>query len=209
MKKRIKCIGMVLFAFAIALSMSTGVYAYRVLGGRFVLTNGLRMTYEIDYETIQDEELIDIIHEAFDDWEWHLNDAVDGINMGAYFSHFMYEGRVADIRIRAVPDVYVDGRIYPARTDLYDANGRLVYGDDLANTNWVRAEIVIGYSQFNGLEPIEKKSTITHEIGHVLGLAHNTDNGTIMYDRVEGCTAYVPTLDDIEGVYSIYCDLLE
>lgn len=182
--------------------------AYELFGGKFVLTNGLSLSYKIDYDTILKDNIRKAIREAFVDWEWHLNSAVEGINMHAYFTHNIYQNSVADITIRALDEVYSFGVACHAKTDLFKADGTRVFLNEVYDYDWVRAEIIISTTEFDKMTYDQMKATIIHEIGHALGLAHNPDNGTIMYETLKNCTAYVPTLDDIQGVYAIYGDQL-
>ena len=51
---------------------------------------------------------------------------------------------------------------------------------------------------------MEMRKIINHEIGHAIGLDHKGDYGVSVYPYWNWCTAYVPTLDDITGVRTIY-----
>lgn len=49
------------------------------------------------------------------------------------------------------------------------------------------------------------KSTISHEIGHALGLAHTNNSATIMYTYGNPSrTVITPQTDDINGVKYLY-----
>lgn len=52
---------------------------------------------------------------------------------------------------------------------------------------------------------VDLESVVTHEIGHVLGLAHSSVKGAIMYPSLRPRTKKVKLkLDDVEGVQALY-----
>ncbi len=79
----------------------------------------------------------------------------------------------------------------------------------LALENWSSTEVVFFHDMLDQCGYLEDytalKAMANHEIGHTLGLAHDThDTGVIMYPYYEDMTATVPTRRDLETVYYIY-----
>ncbi|HEX4825989.1 MAG TPA: matrixin family metalloprotease [Candidatus Polarisedimenticolaceae bacterium] len=53
-------------------------------------------------------------------------------------------------------------------------------------------------------------SVVAHEVGHVLGLAHSNDSGSLMYATVAYCQDKTQSSDDISGRNALYnCTLVE
>lgn len=94
-----------------------------------------------------------------------------------------------------------DGR--PAQT-VFSCSGGYYVGD--------LAALEVNFSDFSGLGDRDKRYVMNHELGHALGLAHNSrgcdaDTGSIM--QQSACifvetAVYPPMPDDISGAAAIY-----
>jgi hypothetical protein len=59
-----------------------------------------------------------------------------------------------------------------------------------------------------GCDFIDLQNTVTHEVGHFIGLAHSSDSSTTMWDRTEPAqmSKRILSADDVNGVCTIYPD---
>src|SRR5262249_2437452 len=98
------------------------------------------------------------------------------------------DSRFGDIRLGAMPDTSgaLAWTYYP---NTYDTSG----GDITLNTNYTFA-IGSGYDLY---------STLLHESGHALGMAHSTDSSAVMYPYLMGVYTGL-SADDIAGIQSKY-----
>lgn len=65
----------------------------------------------------------------------------------------------------------------------------------------------LNYYYIQGYNPYKANSVSVHEMGHLLGLAHETGCVSMVdntYDRYEVCGIVSPTQDDIDGVNYLY-----
>lgn len=98
---------------------------------------------------------------------------------------------------------------WKAATFFYDENSNLMNpsaGDP--SDDWKFVFIKMNhYYLYDEIDSLSLQSTAAHEMGHALGLAHNTDKSTLMYpyiDRYLDNHIYYPQNDDINGVEFLY-----
>lgn len=167
--------------------------AYALFPGK--LEGGI---YNRTYAIEAGVSFIDCITQAIDDWNWVLNANNDGQGVDFYFH------RISGENIIQRTQIYIRSQNY---SEIPYAGLTVSYKDDspfldIPYEDFDRSIITINEAQtptYNYFQ--EMRKIIGHEIGHSIGLAHNTsDNGTLMYPGWDVCTAYCPTLDDITGV---------
>lgn len=104
----------------------------------------------------------------------------------------------------------------------YGGGGEIYFGGaDFGNTDWnaqctnfrefiwygdyTTSSIEINYYHMDDRDVTWNKSTISHEVGHALGLDHTNDAATIMYHTGNPArTVTTPQTDDINGINYLY-----
>ncbi|MBQ4616915.1 MAG: matrixin family metalloprotease [Clostridia bacterium] len=200
--------------------------------------NPVNCYIDIDIDT--DRSLWMAAYGAIQDWDWHLSyisqykSTQQGYDRDIYgFSmecNQVYYNN-SDIRISCTEGYIVDEYGQTLR-DAYALTTPYTFANDIireevmySNYNWRYAEIVLSKQELNDYslshtnEETQQfmRRVVNHEIGHALGLTHDTrDNGILMYGpSYHGlCTGYVyddddmtatvPTLHDLIGIYLIY-----
>lgn len=71
--------------------------------------------------------------------------------------------------------------------------------------NWVWGRININLYHFrNAAACANKYGIISHEMGHVFGLAHVSNRAAVMYSRIAGTSVRWATVDDANGINYLY-----
>lgn len=104
------------------------------------------------------------------DWEEPLLEAIDRFNDVAPL--FVYGGTYDPIRPPIAPAVLVSAEMFE------EAHGRTHLTD--AACTVVRADVVLP-----GLVDEMQERIVAHELGHALGLDHDDNEGSVMFDRVD------------------------
>lgn len=167
------------------------------------------------------------VRDAIKDWDWHLGLLNEEYGVDWNLTDYYYTGEITGeyptIEFHAMTSAeftsaYTDSyatikSTTRAITRLYDGsinnNGKRIHADFL-NEDWISSEIIFFMDRM-GEDVIENynafKSAANHEIGHVLGLRHDSsDYGVIMYPYFEERTATVPTAKDLATVYYLYSE---
>ena len=110
----------------------------------------------------------------------------------------------------SIMDIY-NGSYYPAEEYIYGEtlfwlSGTRIYPYNPDGSNWAWTQIHLNTVSFNTLSQQRKQGVIAHEMGHVMGLAHNQDWGPIvlMYPYGDELTVSSPTSHDLFGINHLY-----
>ncbi len=90
-------------------------------------------------------------------------------------------------------------------TTFYSGSGSSSKQIDPYSSNWTWAKVIMYKNSQSGMSTTKKQGVFAHEMGHVMGLAHNNTNPkTIMCQTAYGRTAYRPAIDDCNGINHLY-----
>lgn len=92
---------------------------------------------------------------------------------------------------------------YCAKTYHYK-QGALVTPWTGPNQNWVWGKFDINAGIYWTSGCTNRQGIISHEMGHVFGLAHNGDSSTLMYTYVAGTGVLWATVDEANGINALY-----
>ena len=90
-------------------------------------------------------------------------------------------------------------------TLLYSGSGSNSVKINPNQSNWTWGKVLIYKNSISGMTTTKKQGVVAHEMGHVMGLAHNnTDPKTIMCQTKYGRSVYRPAKDDCHGINYLY-----
>jgi hypothetical protein len=72
------------------------------------------------------------------------------------------------------------------------------------NGDWRWTEIHLYNSVLNTVNSFNKQGSVCHEMGHVFGLAHNYNTGSVMCQLSNGRSVNRPSADDCNGINHLY-----
>ncbi|MCI8360202.1 MAG: matrixin family metalloprotease [Clostridiales bacterium] len=83
---------------------------------------------------------------------------------------------------------------------------RLLYQNLITpwNQNWGWARITLDEAEMNTINSYQQLGTVTHEVGHAMGLAHCPDTGRIMCQLGSGRFVFLPQVYDCQTVNHLY-----
>lgn len=210
MRKKGKIIGAI-FAMCLLVGASVPAYAYNTFGG-YTLNGGVgnygysTRNYWIDDSASGYTSLID---DAVSSWV-HTTSRL-GITTPISLSRTTTKSSsYFDVYLSVIPG----SSNTVAGTYLFVKNVGCInpnLNEDIAQ-NWSWAEIRLNSNVFPNLTGNsylsageKRQGTVAHEFGHAMGLAHSNDNpGVIMCQLQYGRRVYLPTVDDANGINSLY-----
>jgi hypothetical protein len=164
-----------------------------------VLTGAAPRTWAIRVLGPADDPRLAAVTEAVDFWNEQLASVNSSLRLGPISRS---DERVADDLLRSVSDAVLDGRrLPPLPPRLSNLPGDLLV--ILAGTHFVSVGLAPGRVARQGVAIIRSadgpplslpnvaRNLIAHELGHVLGLRHNSDPAMLMCGRPATCR---PTL---------------
>lgn len=137
----------------------------------------------------------------------YSNAIFDGVvawNDSSYYTRLHYNPDAADIFFSA--DAFADGSTHIIAKTIFISVGTdfQLYSVNPNLSNWDINLIEINTQVMPKLNVYNQQGTIAHEIGHAMGLAHNTNPHSIMCQLKEHRVVNYPTDDDINGIIHLY-----
>jgi|GEM_PF-3366913 len=170
--------------------LSANTFAYELLGGRWTDSDVKDLSYRVKSGIPYVSDIREVFADAAASWE----------NTVAYGVPHFYEVSSGE---KIIVNAYYEE--YGALAYAYADPSLYAYPYEYAyihvNTYYLDVAYYLSYEHFQGV--------LAHEIGHILGLAHETEYGPIvlMWPTDEfyiECGIYEPTLDEIYGVMDLY-----
>jgi len=169
--------------------------AFVTWGANYKLINGIHNQYSWYDSTTIDSTVHSYITSARNDW--------NNTPTHVWFIE------VAD-KSSSVMDIY-RGNYFPASYG-YAAMTHFFVGNPpeidptLQNYGWTRIELnAVTFDTLSTSGLNLKRAVIAHEMGHALGLAHNSSNvNVLMYPYINSWTVNGPTQDEINGMNFLY-----
>lgn len=175
--------------------------AYVLQGGK--LSRGVvNQTYYvgIDNQTISAQCV-----QAFADWNYAVQNTPETSNLGFSFTR---STSILGTTIRCWAENHPNEQwIGHAFYYTLDSNLNATPVQSYQNRDYGDCILNLSYYDwtYTYVTQLDWKVTAAHEIGHILGLAHNeSDNGTLMYPYAAYTTATAPTRDEALGIGAKY-----
>lgn len=225
------CIVVVLLCSVFTQIVSAGDDSYCLLGGRF--TQGIENVTCKNNVLVSDfPELYAAVEAAIVDWDWHLSILNERYNVNWNMTSTADENAMVTFCAMSNADATEFVREYAKDEEGNIPEGlefapystpvgfTTFWNDDESikeyTDSWNECIVVFLYENMSWQGILDDYYTlqiiVNHEIGHTLGLDEygngdgegEEDTGVIMHPNYNTCTADVPTLADLNGVYEIY-----
>lgn len=134
-------------------------------------------------------------------WNYALQNSPETANMGVNFTR-TYTLSQAAFQFYGE---YLPNQSFAATTRYYyyDKDGNAISATNAYHRDF--AVLVFNTTKAPTENAVYMASIAAHEVGHGLGLHHNTtDFGTLMFQGVNARTAHAPTRDEVLGIYEKY-----
>jgi hypothetical protein len=176
----------------IILSFQNKAYAYAYYYGSHYMTSGVKGYYYIDSSAKKYKSIID---KAINNWNNAKNSPVN-------FKPTTVKEK-ADIEFYYTDFAPWKVKDFIAADTLYYKSGKEVHPYE---QNWSWAKIRLDKGNFDGwflpLDDFQKQATVTHEIGHAMGLAHYGNQYSIMHQGDKKINT--PDADSVKGINYLY-----
>ncbi|AGK96512.1 matrixin family metalloprotease [Clostridium pasteurianum] len=186
-----KCIFTILFiSILLVIFYSISVFAYNTFNEHTRSSRVDPMYYSID--------------SSANSYSSAIFDGVGAWNDSSHYTRLLYNSDAADVFFSA--DAFADESAHIIAKTLFisvDADFQL-YSVNPNVSNWDINLIEINTLVMPKLTAYKQQGTMAHELGHAMGLAHNTNPHSIMCQLKDHRAVNYPTTDDINGIIHLY-----
>ncbi len=168
--------------------------------------NPLTVHYDFSACAIPEAELIEILDRALDAWN-RSQDAslilVRGATSTPTTASQFGGGTATATPVLLCDPAFsanqgVDGNVVPAATRLAASAGRIDYAGVVINAETGKAANIVN------LTADQIEVTLAHELGHVLGLGHSSNQRALMFYSINAKTDAILSEDDMDGIAFLY-----